>query len=44
MPHKVEPLQIQGRLLPGTAAFDEARSRLIQTTGLSGGDKEVIVA
>jgi outer membrane receptor protein involved in Fe transport len=30
----------QGRLLPGTAAFDEARSRLIQTTGLSGGDKE----
>jgi outer membrane receptor for ferrienterochelin and colicin len=29
----------QGRLLPGTAAFDEARSRLIQTTGLSGGDK-----
>ncbi|MGX7688741.1 TonB-dependent receptor [Flectobacillus roseus] len=26
----------QGRLLPGTAAFDEARSRLIQTTGLSG--------
>lgn len=26
----------QGRLLPGTAAFDEARSRLTQTTGLSG--------
>ena len=26
----------QGRLLPGTTAFDEARSRLIQTTGLSG--------
>ncbi|MDI9870840.1 TonB-dependent receptor [Flectobacillus roseus] len=26
----------QGRLLPGKAAFDEARSRLIQTTGLSG--------